>query len=303
MGRARTLFLVTRPWSFTFTVMVVLIASILPLVLGEGVSWVLVALALVGSVLLHAMVNVLNDYFDYSLGLDRPGVGTVEYRPHPIVHGILSPQATLAYGLSVGLAGLALAGVAVALGRPLALVLGGLGALLAYAYSGRPFYMKYRGLGEVGVYLAWGVLIPLGSYYLATGKLSIAPILALLPLAIGIVGVLMANNVRDLEGDREAGIKTLQVRLGPEASRRLFKATIYAVYAAGFAVAALKHVLAIAPLLGLLTLPQARRVASMFDQGRAPPDADPRVAALLQNYSLLYLAGIAAALAISRLAL
>jgi 1,4-dihydroxy-2-naphthoate octaprenyltransferase len=302
VGRAKTLFLVTRPWSFTFTVMVVLIASIVPLVLGEGVSWALVGLALVGSVLLHAMVNVLNDYFDYSLGLDRPGVGTVEYRPHPIVHGILTPQATLAYGLSVGLAGLALAGVAVALGRPLALLLGGLGALLAYAYSGRPFYMKYRGLGEVGVYLAWGVLIPLGSYYLATGKLSAAPILALLPLAVGIVGVLMANNVRDLESDREAGVKTLQVRLGPEASRRLFKATVYAVYATGFAAAAVNPLLAIPPALGLLTLPQARRVASMFDHGQAPPDADPRVAALLQKYSILYLIGLAAAIILARLA-
>lgn len=301
VSRARELLLVTRPWSFTFTVLVVLISSLLPLALGYGVSWGLAGLALLGSVLLHAMVNVLNDYFDYRLGLDRPGVGTVEYRPHPIVHGILSPRGTLAYGLAAGLAGLSLAGLAVALGRPLAVPLGLLGALLAYAYSGAPFYMKYRGLGEVGVYLAWGGLIPLGSYYLATGRLDPAPLVALLPLALGIVAVLMANNVRDIESDRASGVRTIQARLGFEASRRLFKATLYAMYPAGFAVALLDPILAIAPLLGLATLPRARRVAAMFDSGEAPPDADPRVAALLQWYSILYLLGVLAAALAARI--
>jgi len=244
---ARELLVITRPWSFTFTLMVVLVSSALPLALGYGVSWGLVGLALLGSVTLHAMANVLNDYFDYGHGLDRPGVGTVEYRLHPIVHRILTPRGTLAYGLAVGLAGLSLAGLAAALGRPLAVPLGLLGALVAYAYSGAPFYMKYRGLGEVGVYLAWGILIPLGSYYLAAGRLDPAPIVALLPLALGIVAVLMANNVRDIGSDRASGIGTLQVRLGFEASRKLFKATLYAMYPAGFAIAILNPLLAIAP--------------------------------------------------------
>ena len=67
------------------------------------------------------MVNVLNDYFDYRRGLDRPGVGTIEYRPHPIVHNILTPGFTSAYGLVTGIMGLALAVLATIMGRPDAL--------------------------------------------------------------------------------------------------------------------------------------------------------------------------------------
>ncbi|MCE4628596.1 MAG: UbiA family prenyltransferase [Desulfurococcales archaeon] len=301
MGRLKTLFLVTRPWSFPFTVLVVTISGLLPLLSGEKVSWLLLALAAAGSVLLHAMVNVLNDYFDWKLGLDRPGVGTVEYRPHPVVHKILTPQGTFLFGLGSGLAGLALAAITVYMGRPLAVLLGALGLLLAYAYSGWPFDMKYHGLGELGVYLAWGVLIPVGSYYMASGKISLVPVLVLLPLGVGITGILMANNIRDIESDRSAGIKTLQVRLGFRRSVQLFKATIYSMYILGFVSAAVNKYLVIPALLALATLPEARRVARMFDSGQAPPDADPRVAMLLQKYAMLYMVGVIISILLVRL--
>ena len=302
MSRAKTLFLVTRPWSFTFTALVILFSSLLPLARGLAVDWALVAVALAGSILLHAMVNLLNDYYDYTRHVDRPGVGTVEYRPHPIVHGILTPRGTLLYGLASGMAGLALALLAT-LSRPYAIVLGGLGFILAYSYSGTPLGLKYKGLGELGVYLAWGILIPVGAYYLASGMLSLYPVAAVLPLALGIVAVLMANNIRDIEDDRKAGVRTIETIMGYRRSTLLFKATIYAVYATGLVVGLLWRELLPGALLGLLTLPQALRVASMFDSGSPPPDADPRVAAMLQRYAVLYMVGLALYLALTRLPL
>ena len=300
MGRLRTLLLVARPWSFTFTVLVILLSSILPLARGLRVDWGLVVVAVSGSVLLHAMVNLLNDYYDYSMRIDRPGVGTVEYRPHPIVHGILTPRSTLLYGLAAGAAGLGLAAYA-SLSRPYAIVLGGLGFLLAYAYSGSPFGLKYKGLGELGVFIAWGILIPVGSYYLASGSLSLFPVAAALPVALGIVAVLMANNIRDVEADRSAGVRTVETVLGFDGSRRLFKAILGLSYASGLAVGLVWRVLLPGALLGLLTLPEGLRTAAMFDSGRAPPDADPRVAGLVQKYALLYILGLLLSLAVQGL--
>ncbi|MCE4626001.1 MAG: prenyltransferase [Desulfurococcales archaeon] len=292
MGKAKMVFLATRPWSFPFTVMVVLIASLLPLLEGLKVSWLMVVVAAAGSVLLHAMVNLLNDYFDYKRGIDRPGAGTVEYRPHPIVHNIMTPQATFGFALSLGLIGLLLAGLAALTTRPLAIVLGLIGFVVAFLYTGPPLPLKYNALGEVGVYIAWGTLIPLGAYYMACGELGILPVIALLPLSLMIVAVLAANNIRDIEVDKASGIRTLEVVLGFDRSRKLFKALIYAAYASAFTAAVFNRFLLIPAALPLITLPDADKVARMFDQGEAPPDADPRVAGVLQKYATLYLIGL-----------
>jgi 1,4-dihydroxy-2-naphthoate octaprenyltransferase len=156
MSKAKMVFLATRPWSFPMTILIGLIAGLAGCFKGYCINWILLTIGLIGSVLLHAMVNVLNDYYDTKRGLDKRGVGTVEYRPHPILHEILSPRETLLLGLVSGLVGLALAATVWYLGRPFAIPLGLIGFLLAYMYTGPPFPLKYNALGEVGVYLAWG---------------------------------------------------------------------------------------------------------------------------------------------------
>lgn len=292
MAGVKRVFIATRPWSFPMTILVVLISTAVAPLIDHTMDWLMLTIAIAGSVLLHAMVNVLNDYFDYKSGLDRPGTGTVEYRPHPIIHGILSPGSTFALGMGFGVSGLILAVIAAFLGRPLAIVLGLLGFAIAFLYTGPPFPLKYNALGEIGVYTAWGILIPLGSYYLVTGRISLAPILVALPISILIVDVLLANNIRDIEADRGAGIDTLATRLGFNASKRLFKTLIYGAYAASFLIILLDKSLIIASLLGLLSAGEARRVASMFDENPSPPDADPRTAVLVQRFSILYLIGL-----------
>ncbi|MCE4627212.1 MAG: UbiA family prenyltransferase, partial [Desulfurococcales archaeon] len=292
MAPLKKVFIATRPWSFPMTILVVLTATLITPAVGLTINWLLLIIAVVGSVLLHAMVNVLNDYFDYKRGIDRPGTGTVEYRPHPILHGILTPRGTLTLGIGFGIVGLILAGIAAAMGRPYALTLGVLGFIVAFLYTGPPFPLKYNALGELGVYIAWGVLIPLGSYYLVTGELSIYPVLVALPLSILIVDVLLANNIRDIEADESAGITTLATVLGYKGSTILFKGLIYAAYIASFLVVVLNKTLVIAPLLALLTINEASKVAAMFDEGKAPPDAYPRTAMVVQKFAILYLAGL-----------
>ncbi len=148
MPRLVDVFLLTRPWSFPMTVMCV----------GSGIAYgfwltghidVLPSiLALVGSVLLHATANVWNDYFDYKYDIDRQGVGTTVYGPHPVVAGILTPKQTLAFGTALELAAFGI-GVALTLaGKLLVVPLGFAGLVLAYAYTGRLSSLSTEGLAS-----------------------------------------------------------------------------------------------------------------------------------------------------------
>jgi len=292
MGKVKMVFLATRPWSFPMTILVGLIAGLTGCYKGYSIDWILLTIGLIGSVLLHAMVNVLNDYYDTKRGLDRRGVGTVEYRPHPILHQILSPGETLVLGLISGIVGLTLAALVWYLGRPLAIPLGLIGFILAYIYTGPPFPLKYNALGEIGVYFAWGVVIPIGNYYLATGKIDLMPVITVLPMAILVVNVLLANNLRDIEADKEGGIKTLATVVGFESGRKLFKTLIVLAYVIPIFYLPIKYTLFIAALPLYLTLKDGLNLSKMMDNGKAPPDADPRVAGVLQKYAILYLIGI-----------
>ncbi|MCE4607198.1 MAG: prenyltransferase [Desulfurococcales archaeon] len=292
MGKVKMVFLATRPWSFPMTVLIGLIAGLAGCYNGYSIDWILLTIGLIGSVLLHAMVNVLNDYYDTKRGLDRRGVGTVEYRPHPILHQILSPGETLVLGIISGIAGLILAALVWYLGRPLAIPLGLIGFILAYIYTGPPFPLKYNALGEIGVYLAWGIVIPIGNYYLATGGIDLTPVIIALPMAILVVNVLLANNLRDIEADKAGGIKTLATVLGFGSGRKLFKVLIILAYIIPIFYLPVKYTLFLATLPVYLTLKGGLNLSKMMDEGKAPPDADPRVAGVLQKYAILYLAGI-----------
>ena len=291
MADLKLWFLATRPWSFPMTIIVVLASVFYGLWLGASVDPLLAVLAVVGGVLLHMMVNVLNDYFDTVFGVDRPGAGTVEYRPHPLVHGFMTRGQVLGLGFGAGLAGMLLAVYLAAAGRPLVIPLALLGFLLAYAYTGPPFKMKYVGLGEVGVYLAWGVLIPIGAYYVATGVLEPLVLAFAAPLGLLIVAVLMANNIRDIEVDRRAGVRTLSVAIGYDASVGIYKALIIAAYIIPAAMVAAR-LAPVAVLAVLVTLPKALGLTRMFSGG-APPDADPRTANVVLLYGLIYTAATA----------
>lgn len=291
MADLKLWFLATRPWSFPMTIIVVLASVFYGYWLGASVDPLFAALAVVGGVLLHMMVNVLNDYFDTKFGVDRPGAGTVEYRPHPLVHGFMTRGQVLGLGFGAGLAGMLLALYLAAAGRPLVIPLALLGFLLAYAYTGPPFKMKYVGLGEVGVYLAWGVLIPIGAYYVATGILEPLVLAFAAPLGLLIVAVLMANNIRDIEVDRGAGVRTLSVLIGYDASVGIYKALIIAAYVIPVAMV-LAGLAPIAVLAVLVTLPKALGLTRMFSGG-APPDADPRTANVVLLYGLIYTAATA----------
>jgi 1,4-dihydroxy-2-naphthoate octaprenyltransferase len=199
-------------------------AAIGPVLAGLGLAarqkpldWPVAVLTLVTALLLQIGVNLANDVQDYEKGADT--VGERLGPPRVTALGLISPHAMwratwLTFGLAL-LLGLYLVKVG---GWPILAI--GLSAILAaLAYTGGPFPIAYHGLGEVFVFLYFGLFAVVGTYWLQAHR---APALAWWAGAwLGMLNaaILVVNNTRDLENDRRAGKRTLSVRLGPKGSR------------------------------------------------------------------------------------
>jgi 1,4-dihydroxy-2-naphthoate octaprenyltransferase len=211
-----------------------LVASVCPVLVGTAVAasdgrlvvWRALA-ALVVSVAIQVGVNYANDYSDGVRGTDTPArVGPVRL----VASGLASPArvklaATLAFAVA-GLAGLALA-LAV---DPRLLLVGAACVAAAVLYTGGPRPYGYAGFGELAVLVFFGLVATTGTTYVQTERLEALALAASVPVGLGAVAILLANNIRDLDGDREAGKRTLVVRLGPARSRALYVATVVAIF-------------------------------------------------------------------------
>lgn len=282
-----------RPYAFA--------ASIVPVVVGAAAaalagrfSPVAFGLTLAGSLALQTAANLFDEYYDWRSGVDHQGsLGS----GHVIQDGWLAPRAVLAAAIAStafgGLLGLLLAARA---GWPI-LALGLVGALILWGYTAPPLKLAYRGLGEVAVFWAMGVLMVLGSYLVHQPAAGLAaPLAASLPIGLLVAAILHANNVRDLDDDRRLGKRTLAALLGPTWARREYDLLVGGAYAAVLA-GALAGVLPWTSLLVLLSLPLAWRVRQIVAHertARALVPALPLTAKLHLRFGLLLAAGLAA---------
>lgn len=219
-----------------------LLLALVPVGLGTAVAavhggtrWDAALAALIGAMLLQIAANVANDVFDFRKGADT------EHRlgpPRAAAGGLLSP-AELFAGLAVVLASALAVGVYLGFiaGWPM-LVLGLAAMASAVAYTAGPFPLGYHGLGDVFVFVFFGIAAVVGTTYVQTQTIEPLSILLSLPVGALAMAVLNVNNVRDLATDREAGKLTLAVRLGPRAARVYYIALIVVAYTAvGVAIA------------------------------------------------------------------
>lgn len=221
---------------FTAIITPALLAAALAYRDTGSMNWVRFVLVMAGLVAAHAAANLFNDYFDYRLGADTAQVKRTPFSggsPH-LVEGRERESTFLALALA-SLAASAACGVAVMalLGDsfPPALGIGAAGVLLGVFYTAPPLKLTYRGLGESAILLAFGVLPVLGVYYVLAETFTLNAFLASLPPGFLITNIILANEFPDLVSDREAGKRTLVVRLGTAVSRYVYLVLAAAAYA------------------------------------------------------------------------
>src|ERR687887_2917093 len=177
------------------------------------------AAALVGSVFIQIGTNLSNDYSDARRGADTADrLGPVRVT----AQGLVAPrQVLVATWLAFAVAVAAGAYLIALVGWEL-LAIGAASILAGVLYTGGPRPYGYEGLGELFVFLFFGVVAVVGSYYVQTEKLIWEAFALSVPVGLLASSILVVNNLRDIETDRRAGKRTLAVRIGRERARRLF---------------------------------------------------------------------------------
>jgi 1,4-dihydroxy-2-naphthoate octaprenyltransferase len=213
---------------------------------GGHVIWWRAVAALIVSVSLQVGTNYANDYSDGIRGTDDARVGPVRL----VASGLRSPaavrRAAFASFALAGAAGLALAAAA---GWWL-LAVGAASVAAGWFYTGGPRPYGYAGLGELFVFVFFGLVATIGTAYVQMGHFTALAGLASVPVGLLAVALLVVNNLRDIPGDTLSGKRTLAVRVGAPATRRLFVACLLLpfAFAAGAAAIRLGALLAIAAL-------------------------------------------------------
>jgi 1,4-dihydroxy-2-naphthoate octaprenyltransferase len=214
-----------------------LAASVVPAVVGAAAAWaqgyalhsVLLAWTLLAVMLVHAGMNVLNDYYDEQNGTDRrntqrlfPFTGGSRF----IQNGVLSAGETLVFGAWLLTAAM-LIGVGLAWQSGIVLLwVGAAGLLIGWGYSAPPLSLNGRGWGEPTIALSFGVLTPLGAWFVQTGALAWYPVLISLPLSLLIMNILLINQFPDSEADAASGKRHWVVRFGADAAAKVYVAAV-----------------------------------------------------------------------------
>ena len=240
---------------------------IAPTAIGIASGWfveralnpVHVLLVLAGAVLLQLAANVIDDYYDFTSGIDQisnqmfpPDFGGWKVLPR----GLMAPRDAkmIGYGMFA---------VCIAIGAyfgyvigPIAFILALLGTFFGIAHTGPPMKFAYRGLGlgELGIFLAFGPIPAAGAHYVISGELSVIPVMASIPSGLLTAAVLVDHDLIFLEPYRKGGKRSLAVVLGLSESMAVSSAAAVAAYAI-IAGGVLAGLFPIPVLASLITLP------------------------------------------------
>lgn len=249
-----------------------LTGTIVPIVLGSIIAWVrngafnpfFFALALLGGAFIHSGANVVNDYFDFKSGNDtinkefvRPFTGGSRSIPS----GLLTPREVFSGAMVLFALALAVGIYFTLVVGPFMIVFAVVGLFSSFFYTGRPFNLSGKGLGEIFVGLNFGVLMTLGAFYVQTGALSVEAVVAAVPVALLITAILYINGFQDFNADKAVGKNTWIVRLGREKASLAYAGMMYATYVSIF-VAAVLRITPIYTLIALATLPLTIKAVS-----------------------------------------
>jgi 1,4-dihydroxy-2-naphthoate polyprenyltransferase len=245
-------------------------AALAPVLVGTGAAAALdgfrpvpALLALVVALALQVAVNYANDYSDGKRGTDGDRVGPMRL----VGSGAAAPREVLvAAGLAFAVAGVAGLGLA-ALSSWWLVAVGAVCIAAAWTYTGGPLPYGYRALGEIFVFVFFGLVAVVGTTYAQTRTLPGLAFAVAVPIGLLIVAILVVNNLRDIEGDAVVGKRTLAVLLGDRPTRQLFAGLFVVAFAVVVAVGIARPWV----LVTLLAAPLAAKPArTVLAGGRGP---------------------------------
>ncbi|WP_313799398.1 1,4-dihydroxy-2-naphthoate polyprenyltransferase [Cytobacillus sp.] len=271
----------TRPHTLT--------ASFVPVLLGTALAMYetdlhfgLFLAMLLASLLIQAATNMFNEYYDYVRGLDTEdshGIGGA------IVREGIKPKTILNVALS--LYGIALLlGIYICSSSSWWLALVGLFCMLiGYLYTGGPLPIAHTPFGEIVSGFFMGMIIILISFFIQTGTVTSTSVLVSIPIFILVGAIMLSNNIRDLDGDKEFGRKTLAILIGRNAAIKLLAGMFIISYAWVFILIALNI---ISPWLAIVVLsaPKAIKATKGFIGKTIPIQMMPAMKATAQTNTI-----------------
>ena len=224
------------PWAHWLTAArpATLPAAVAPVLVGaaaaadERFRLLVFVATLAAAALIQIGTNFANDLFDFERGADTADrLGP----PRVTQSGLIAPErvragTVIAFGAAAAI-GLYLAYVG---GWPI-LAIGALSIVAGVAYTGGPWPLGYHGLGDLAVFIFFGLTAVIGTYYLQVETISTTVVLAAVPVGFLVTAILVVNNLRDIETDGRAGKRTLAVRLGERGTRAQYALLVLGAFA------------------------------------------------------------------------
>ncbi len=271
----------TRPHTLTAAFVPVLLGTALA-VQETSIHFGLFFAMLLASLIIQTATNLFNEYYDYIRGLDTEesvgiGGGIVRngIKPKTIIN-----LAFALYGISI------LIGIYICMNSSWWLaVIGLISMAIGYLYTGGPLPIAHTPFGEIFAGFFMGMLLILIAFFIQTGTVTTSSVLVSIPIFILVGAILLANNIRDLDGDKEFGRKTLAILLGRKGAIRLLASMFIVSFVWVFILIAMKI---ISPWLAIVILsaPKAIKATKGFIGKTAPITMMPAMAATAQTNTI-----------------
>ena len=259
-SKLKEFFLCTRPHSYPASIAPVLFGATYALGYEIKFSILKFILFLLACLSIQAATNLFNEYYDYKHGLDKIDSEGIS---GSIVKGNLSPREVMV-GALVLYALAFILGLILTFMTSIYVLLVGLVCMLAgYFYTGGKYPIAYSPFGEVVSGFFMGTIIIALSFYFQTGYVNIDIIVVSLPLFIMIGAILLANNIRDLDNDKESGRRTYAILVGRNNAIKTLASSFVVVYLLNIVFAVTKYV-SWYNLLVLVTIPLAIKIIKGF---------------------------------------
>jgi 1,4-dihydroxy-2-naphthoate octaprenyltransferase len=271
-----------RPRTLAAAIAPVLVAIAL---VGKDFDWLRAVLALTVAVWLQIGVNFANDYSDGVKGTDADRVGPIR-----LVASGLATAKSVKFAALISFVVASVAGTWLALlTSPLLILVGIFSIAAAWGYTGGKNPYGYRGLGELSVFLFFGVIATMGTYYAQTEELTLLSFIVSIPMGALSCAILAINNIRDRPKDQLVGKQTVAVRIGDRRARLMYVGLLILAHVAALAT------LIPTVLLTLLVLPMSFIISRQVLSGISGKDLIPvlgKTGKLQMVFAILFAIGL-----------